>query len=115
MGMEQPPSYDHLERTGALSSMLEDTENWPPSSYDQLDRTASWDRQGVMIKEAGYDFIDMEDSKSSNYDHLDRIIADQGSVVGTCTFLLTLLLPFFAVFTDLFLLSASTNKYNFEF
>ena len=96
MGMEQPPSYDHLERTGALSSMSDGTENWPPSSYDQLDRTASWSRQGTMTDEAGYNVIDVENgnSFSNNYDHLDRVTADQGSVVRTCVFPLTLFIPF---------------------
>ena len=81
--MEQPPSYDHLARTGAIRSIPDDMESCPPSSYDQLDRTASWGRKG-LIDEAGYNIIDRSkgSSFSNNYDHLDRVIADQGSVVS---------------------------------
>jgi len=78
--MENPPSYDHLERTGVIRSIPDDLEFYPPSSYDQLDRTASWNRRD-MTDETGYNVINMAkgNSFSSNYDHLDRVVADQGS------------------------------------
>ena len=86
MRPDQPPSYDHLERTGAISSFPDDLGSCPPSSYDQLDRTASWNRK-CMVDDGGYNVMDMSkgSSFSGNYDHLDRAVADQGSMVSYCS------------------------------
>ena len=92
--MENPPSYDHLERTGAIRSIPDDLGFYPPSSYDQLDRTSSWNRRD-MTDGTGYNVIDMTkgNSFSNNYDHLDRVVADQGSFVSV-TFIPLLLCNF---------------------